>query len=104
MKKTIYISLPITGRSLAEVQKEAQRIKEALEERGYATLSPLDVYAGTHPTYEDYMAYDIRALLMCDGVCFAHDWHQSKGCRLEHSAAEIYQKQILTQTKEGDIL
>lgn len=36
------------------------------------------------------MGFDISGLLLCDAVYFSRGWEQSKGCRLEHAAAEIY--------------
>ena len=43
------------------------------------------------------MGRDIEALLADDieGVVFGRGFHNSKGCRLEHAAAEIYGKRIV---------
>ena len=44
--------------------------------------------------YEAVIGTDITALLLCDAVLFMDGWETSKGCRLEHAAAEIYEKEI----------
>lgn len=103
-KEKVYISLPISGRDLTRVRKEAEIIRGHLENAGYSAVTPFDVYAGPHPGYADYMASDIRLIFDCDAVCFAWDWQESKGCRLERAAAEIYGKKIMAQAKNGDIL
>ena len=38
------------------------------------------------------MGNDIAALLECDAVLFLEGWQVSKGCQLEHKAAELYDK------------
>ncbi len=42
------------------------------------------------------MGRDIAGLLECDAVLFDFDWYESKGCRAEHSIAQIYNKSIYT--------
>ena len=76
----IYISLPITGHDIEEV--EASCI--------YAS----DISPDPDATYSEHMGNDIEALLNCDAVLFMENWRTSKGCRLENAAAEIYDKQV----------
>lgn len=45
-------------------------------------------------TYAQHMGNDIAALLECDAVVLLDGWATSKGCRLEHRAAIIYNKSL----------
>lgn len=91
MSKKIYISLPITGRPIEEAFEEAARAADEIREQGDIPLSPFDISPySQEKDYADYMGDDIRALLRADSVLFLPGWEQSKGCRLEHAAAEIY--------------
>lgn len=87
MKEKVYISLPISGRSISEAREHADRVKMALSRQGYEAVSPLDVYAGKEPTYEDHICYDLRVMLDCDAVIFCTGWEQSCGCGIEHDVA-----------------
>lgn len=83
----IYISIPISGFSIAKVREHADRIKSALSKKGYRAISPFDIYAGKNPQYEDYICSDLRAMLDCDAVYFCDGWEQSCGCNVEHDIA-----------------
>ncbi len=95
MSKTIYISLPITGRAIEEAKAEASEIARVILEQGDIPISPFEVSPEDDgKDYADYMGEDITALLRCDAVWFAKNWAASKGCKLENCAACIYQKEI----------
>lgn len=83
----IYISIPITGRDENKVREEADNIKAALSRQGHEVVSPFDIYAGKNPTYEDYICYDLRAMLDCDAILFCQGWSDSCGCCIEHDVA-----------------
>lgn len=91
----IYISLPITGHDIEEVEARCIFAKAVLEKKGHTPVSPLDVSTDPDATYAEHMGRDIAALLECDAVLFLEGYENSKGCRLEHAAAEIYGKQIV---------
>lgn len=82
----IYISLPITGNE-KKAREKADLIKALLSRQGHTPVSPFDVYAGKKPKYEDYICYDLRAMLDCDGIMFCEGWEQSCGCNIEHDVA-----------------
>lgn len=90
-KKKVYISLPITGCDIDEVEAKSIFVSSVLENKGYIPVSPLDVSPDPDATYAEHMGRDIQALLECDAVYFCN----SKGCMLEHEAARIYGKQML---------
>ena len=90
----VYISLPITGHPIDEVRKKADQAKQQLSDMGHEPVSPLDVSPDPDAPYAEHIGRDIAALLVCDAALFLDGWRQSKGCRLEHAAAEIYEKKI----------
>lgn len=91
----IYISLPITGRDIEQVEASLIFTSAVIEKKGHTPVSPLDISPDSDATYAEHMGNDIRALLECDAALFLEGWQHSKGCRLEFSAAEIYGKEIL---------
>lgn len=89
----IYISLPITGHDIEEVEACCIYASGVIKAKGHTPVSPLDISPDPDATYSEHMGNYIEALLNCDVVLFMENWHTSKGCRLENAAAEIYDKQ-----------
>ena len=83
----IYISIPISGLDQQKVRERADMIKARLSREGYTPVSPFEIYAGTHPTYADCIAADVRALVDCDAIYMCHGWRMSCGCTIEHGTA-----------------
>lgn len=79
----IYISIPISGHE-AEARERADIMKATLSRAGHSVVTPFDVYAGKNPSYEDYICYDLRAMLSCEAVFFCKGWEDSLGCNIEH--------------------
>lgn len=90
----IYISIPITGQDIEQVEARLIFAKAVLERKGHTPVSPLDVSDNPDASYAEHMGRDISALLDCDAVVFLDGWEESKGCALEHAAAKIYNKLI----------
>lgn len=90
----IYISLPITGRDIEEVEARCIFASGVLEKKGHVPVSPLDVSADRDAPYSEHIGKDIAALLESDAVVFLEGYESSKGCRLEHAAAKLYGKEI----------
>lgn len=88
----IYISIPITGHDIEEVEASCIYASGVIQAKGHTPVSPLDVSPDPDATYAEHMGNDIEALLCCDAVLFLDGWRTSKGCRLEHEAAIIYGK------------
>lgn len=88
----IYISLPITGQDIEEVEASCIYASGVIQAKGHTPVSPLDVSPDPDATYAEHMGNDIEALLCCDAVLFLDGWRTSKGCRLEHETAIIYDK------------
>ena len=88
--KKVYISIPITGRSLEIVAKEIESTRAALLWAGYNSVSPFDICPEQGKPYSYYMGRDIEVLLECDAIYMCPGWRESKGCRAEAAIAEIY--------------
>ena len=91
----VYISLPITGHDIEEVEARCIFASAVLEKLGHTPVSPLDVSPDADATYAEHMGNDIAALLGCDAVLFLDGWTASSGCNLEMEAAKIYGKEII---------
>lgn len=90
----IYISLPITGKKIEDVENTCIYASVRINRKGHEAVSPLYVSPNTDASYAEHMGNNIRALLECDAVLFMPGYYKSKGCRLEHYAGKIYKKKI----------
>lgn len=86
MKQRIYISIPISANP-AKAREKANLIKAKLSREGHIPVNPFEINAGMNPTYEDYICYDLRAMLDCDAILFCDGWEKSCGCNIEHDVA-----------------
>jgi hypothetical protein len=86
----VYISLPISG-NVAAARERAARAKAQMSKIAkYEPITPFDACGDVGADYAKCMGKDIETLLGCDMVCFLSGWENSKGCCLEHHAADIY--------------
>lgn len=91
IKKSIYVSLPITG--MPEGQQESiAASKRKMLAKEYDVITPFDLQKildgickehGSDPNYIDYLFSDIVALMLCDAIYMCHGWEYSKGCLAE---------------------
>ena len=94
--KSIYISLPITGRE----DTYEQRLDDAVEyvKTNYPEydkiITPKYVADGLNerlepiiPAYKDYLYEDIGVLTVCDAIFMCKGWYDSDGCFAEWSFA-----------------
>ena len=97
-RKSIYVSLPISGYDLDGRKAEAERIKSKLNFCGLSiieVITPFDVCPEPDKPYSYYMGKDIEALLECDAIYLCERWQNSKGCMAEFEVARIYGKEII---------
>lgn len=91
----VYISVPISGHDPNAQRKLAELVAERLELKGHTPVNPFSV--GEAPTglseeqvYAYYMGEDMKMLLACDAILMVdRDWRKSRGCSIEHSAANV---------------
>ncbi len=95
MKNRIYISLPISGRDIEDVESAIKSAAAQIEKHGFKAVSPLEVSPDPESSYAVHIGRGITALLECDAVLVLPGWVESKGCNLEMEAARIYGKKIL---------
>ena len=97
----VYISIPITGHDIKDVEQRISRAKEALRNFGHEPVSPLDpeVNNDRSKPYGVLLGNDIAALLTCDAVLLLDGWTASNGCSLEFAAAKIYGKEIMFENQ-----
>lgn len=95
MKKKIYISLPISGRDMEDVESDCKSASAQIGKHGFKAVSPLEVSPDPESSYAVHIGRGITALLECDAVLVLPGWVESKGCNLEMEAARIYGKKIL---------
>jgi hypothetical protein len=91
----IYISIPISGHDPEEQRVKAERFAKDIDAIGHIPVNPFDIseppkHFNEKQRYAYFMGFDIADLLMSDAAYFSRGWEQSKGCLLEHAAAEIY--------------
>ena len=72
-KKKVYISLPITGHNIEDVEKRCKSACELIEQLGFDAVSPLEVSSNPDASYEEHIGRDITALLQCDAVLSLRD-------------------------------
>lgn len=93
----VYISLPISGYDIEERKAVANAAKQWLSEMETTgeVITPFEVCDTPGLEYAHCMGRDIEALLGCDLAVFLPGWRDSRGCCLEHHAAEIYNLAIM---------
>ena len=81
--KKIFASLPMAGKSYAEIRKGQELIESLFT----------DAPNGSAPLW--YLARSLELLSSADYVIFADGWATARGCRIEHRCAVEYGIKIL---------
>lgn len=110
MSKT-YISIPITGHDLEEVKAKLIRVKEQYLKAKYGdiwrehldeVITPIEINEkNLNAPYPTLMGKDIETLLQCKEILLCEGWRDSRGCRLEYHAADIYGITKYEERKDG---
>lgn len=88
MKKTIYVSGPMSG--LPDLNFPAFHAAAAeLRALGHTVVNPAEKQSEGDPamTWADYMRQDLAMMMDCDTIYMLPGWQQSKGATLEHHVA-----------------
>lgn len=91
----IYVSGPMTGLpeyNFPSFQEAARQLRAA----GYSVEDPSEKGIIDGWTWADYLRFDIKALMDCDGVAVLPGWPKSKGARLEVTVAEELGMQVMS--------
>ena len=94
----IYVSIPISGRSIEEAKLHATAIARQLTAFGHEVVTPFDVCPDRNKPYAYCMGRDIEVLLECDALAIGNEWFNCRGCLLEKAAAEIYGIKIVYES------
>lgn len=99
----IYISRPINGCHVCNIQISVSRMKRYIKMRhANALILNSDAYDLIDTKYEgeveeswgvklsDVLAECIKTMALADVVYFHANWEQSKGCRLEKTICDLY--------------
>lgn len=96
-KTKIFISMPMAGKTDAQIISEFREIKQEIlktcKEAEFidSIFSDFDYYCNT-PIH--YLGRSIELLAEADIVYFAKGWQKARGCKVEHLVAELYGKMI----------
>ena len=94
MKKTTYISGPMTG--LPDLNFPAFHAAEKkLADMGYDVRNPADVGEVPGKSWEWYMRQDLRMLCDCDAIYMLRGWQNSRGAHLELHIAHRLGMEVL---------
>lgn len=86
----IYISAPITGRKISEIETNYGYAQTQLEYLGHRVINPWAIGKSLPPlSHDNYLAID-KAIIKhaADAVYFCHGWQLSKGCQSELTFCE----------------
>lgn len=87
---SIFISLPLSGRSLEESKARCDIAKEKYTKDGDRVVTPFDVIEDLSMPYALCVAKRMEAVLGSDHVVFLDGWADSKTCNLENMACHLY--------------
>ena len=85
----IYISGKITGLDIEVAKMYFESVENQLTQAGHTAINPMKIHPSLEgPTWHDFMAADIQALLGCEAILMLDNWTTSKGAKIEHDLAE----------------
>lgn len=89
----VYISVPMTGRTVKEVEKDIRAAKKDFPFGGRKTkyFSNLDLFKkGQDVDPILCLSEALQTMSSCDAIYVCPGWKDSKGCRIEIATALIY--------------
>lgn len=102
-KMRVMISQPMRGLTADDIaETKAQAVKK-IEDKGYTVVNTLfdedyfseeDLECVQHKSLF-FLAQALEVMSMCDAVYFCKGWEDTRGCQIEHMAAENYGLEII---------
>lgn len=95
MKKAM-ICQPMASVPTSKIAKVRNRAIEYLELQGYEVINKTledKWYDANKPLY--FLADSLSTMARCNVVYFCKGWEEARGCRVEHLAALLYNREIL---------
>ena len=101
MKKKVMISQPMSGLSLAEIEKTRNGVLSWIQKNGYEFINSYfpdynntDNDEITHKAV-DYLGRALQVLSKADILYMCKGWESARGCVVEHKVAELYDIEIV---------
>ena len=112
--KKIYISQPVSNKSLGEIKEERYKVEKWANDKGYFVVNSFfspDVSSHTLDpdflrSYEalngldkeclDALGHNISRIAMADAVIFLDDWMNNRECMIEYNICAYYNIQAIT--------
>jgi len=99
--KKVFVSLPMRGRDDDTVLKEMEIARKDVEMIIGEPCELIDSFHKVGLTRPiECLGNSIQLMQDADIVCFAGNWMEARGCRVEHMVATEYEKEIITQVAE----
>lgn len=99
----VMISQPMYGLTADDIAETKARATKDIENMGYTVVNSLfdedyfseeDLECVQHKSLF-FLAQALEVMSMCDAVYFCKGWEDTRGCQIEHKAAEAYGLAIL---------
>lgn len=113
MSKKAMISLPMAGRTMADILSKRNETREALKRLGFdevvdTVFFDLVSCSGSlmgngiiHPDLY-LLGRALIAMSECDAVYFCDGWESARGCQIEYVAAEAYGLKMMIEREKTD--
>ena len=109
-KKTVFVSVPMRGRTQVEIFRDFKRAATKLASKGYSVsggqIALPDMFAdllredGVVNESVFFLGLAVEDISYANAVYFCKGWEKAPGCRVEHKIAEEYGIEILYE-EEG---
>ena len=99
--KKAMISQPMAGKTPEEIVEVRDKAVKHLEGLGYEVIDtyfPNDFKGLTTDIHNKplfFLGQSLMCMSYCDAVYFCNGWDKTRGCILEHKAAEVYGLELL---------